>query len=82
MRTADCAEPCWTLPICTVCHRSKKPVGRDAPLESYHCDSGCDGYRLEPHPGHLWPSESPRGEMGDAMPEVIEGLQALHGVTT
>ena len=78
--TDQCDESCWSLPECAVCHRSKKPLGRDAPLSSHHCDTDCPGYRREPFPGHLWPSESPRSEMGEAMPDVVDGLQALCGV--
>lgn len=51
---------------CTICSRTKKPVGRSAPVDSYMCEpfhekinpSGCEGYDLEPLPSHLWPGES------------------------
>lgn len=44
---------------CTVCHRTKKPWGRDASLGSAngYCDHSCGGYRLDPQPGDLWPGE-------------------------
>ncbi len=45
---------------CVVCDRSKKPVGRNAPLEmgSSLCDEECLGYRVEPLPSSLWPGEA------------------------
>ena len=45
---------------CSVCHRRKKPYGRSAPMAMANglCDSDCDGYRLEPFPGALWPGET------------------------
>ncbi len=43
---------------CTVCHRTKQPVGRSAPLGMSLCDSDCAGYRLDPKPGVLWPRET------------------------
>jgi len=43
---------------CAVCGKQKCPVGRSAPLESYLCDWECDGYRLAPFVGSLWPGES------------------------
>jgi hypothetical protein len=45
---------------CTVCGRTKKPVGRSAPLAMANglCDDDCEGYRLEPFPGQLWPGET------------------------
>jgi hypothetical protein len=44
---------------CTVCGLRKKPIGRSAPLEMANslCNDDCPGYRLEPHPGQLWPGE-------------------------
>lgn len=79
MRTADCTERCWTMPECTVCHRPKQPTGRSAPLEAAngYCDFECEGYKLEPFPGHLWPSESPRSEFLAALPDVIDGLREV-----
>ena len=41
---------------CTVCHRRKKPIGRDS-RDNGLCDQECEGYKLPPHPGHLWPEE-------------------------
>jgi hypothetical protein len=43
---------------CTVCGRTKQPVGRDAPLGSCMCGFECPGYRLDPLPGELWPGET------------------------
>jgi hypothetical protein len=45
---------------CTFCRRRKKPVGRSAPMElaSSLCDHECEGYYLDPKPGHLWPGET------------------------
>ena len=43
---------------CAVCGFQKKPVGRSAPFESYHCESECRGYWQDPQPGSLWPGES------------------------
>lgn len=43
---------------CAVCGQMKKPIGRSAPLCGGYCDDDCKGYRQEPHPGSLWPSET------------------------
>ena len=43
---------------CTVCHRTKKPHGRSAPIATSYCDDDCIGYTLEPLPGCLWPGET------------------------
>lgn len=43
---------------CVVCHRSKRPHGRSAPVDSDYCDEGCEGYLQAPAPGCLWPGES------------------------
>lgn len=43
---------------CTVCHRTKQPVGRSAPMQSDYCDFECLGYGLPPHIGGLWSNES------------------------
>ncbi len=45
---------------CTECGRGKVPHGRSAPdaLFGHLCDSGCNGYNLEPLPGCLWPNET------------------------
>ena len=43
---------------CAKCGWQKKPIGRSAPFESYHCDDECPGYRQPPLPGSLWPGES------------------------
>jgi hypothetical protein len=53
----DCTTDCEKMPLCEVCHKTKKPIGRDAPVETYYCDEECPGYRQEPKPGHLWPGE-------------------------
>ena len=42
---------------CVRCGHTKKPIGRDAPLNTYYCDDDCLGYRSEPRPGSLWPGE-------------------------
>lgn len=44
--------------VCTVCHRTKQPRGRSAPMEMRLCDYECPGYRREPLPSELWPNES------------------------
>jgi hypothetical protein len=43
---------------CAVCHRTKKPRGRSAPLEMSLCNHECLGYNQEPFVGDLWPRES------------------------
>lgn len=43
---------------CPVCHRTKKPFGRSAPIGLNMCDYECPGYGREPLPSHLWPNES------------------------
>jgi hypothetical protein len=44
---------------CAVCHRTKKPRGRDAPMEAAngYCSEDCSGYRADPQVGDLWPGE-------------------------
>jgi hypothetical protein len=55
----NCTEKCAAMPRCNVCHKTKKPFGRSAPLEAAngYCDYECPGYSLEPKAGHLWPEE-------------------------
>lgn len=43
---------------CTVCNRMKQPHGRSAPYAVIYCNDRCRGYKDEPLPGCLWPSES------------------------
>ena len=45
---------------CDRCGRTKKPIGRSAPLEmaSGLCDDDCPGYRESPEPDSLWPGET------------------------
>lgn len=43
---------------CAVCGRMKKPIGRSQPLGALYCADECDGYRLAPFAGSLWPGES------------------------
>ena len=43
---------------CTICVKTKQPVGRSAPIGSWMCSWYCRGYYLEPFPSHLWPNES------------------------
>lgn len=64
-----CNEVGPPLVKCVVCHASKKPRGRSAPLGAYYCDYECEGYRLDPQPHDLWPGEVcslPHGEPGTA----------------
>ncbi len=44
---------------CTICQLRKKPVGRSASPEMANglCDDDCEGYRVDPLPGGLWPGE-------------------------
>ena len=42
---------------CTVCGRTKKPVGRDS-MDNGLCSYECPGYREDPRSGSLWPGES------------------------
>lgn len=51
-----CTEDCERQPICAVCGRPKKPMGRDS-RDNGLCDSDCEGYYVNPLPGHLWPGE-------------------------
>lgn len=44
---------------CDVCHRQKKPLGRDAAPGSYLCTDECPGYDQYPRPDTLWPGETP-----------------------
>lgn len=48
---------CWAMPICGTCGRQKKPIGRDAAVDTSYCDRDCAGYRDDPQPGHFWPGE-------------------------
>lgn len=43
---------------CVVCHQTKTPNGRSAPLMVALCDRNCPGYLQEPRVGSLWPNES------------------------
>jgi 23S rRNA (adenine2503-C2)-methyltransferase len=45
---------------CRTCFRTKKPIGRSAPMEAAngYCDTDCPGYVEHPHPGYLWPDET------------------------
>lgn len=51
---------CSAMPTCATCGRRKAPRGRSVPLElaSSLCGVDCEGYRLDPQPGHLWPNEA------------------------
>jgi hypothetical protein len=44
---------------CTVCHLTKKPFGRSAPLPMANslCVCDCPGYNKDPQVGSLWPGE-------------------------
>ncbi len=50
-------EPQGRLPYCSVCGKSKKPMGRSAPLEMSLCDNDCQGYRKDPQATCRWPGE-------------------------
>lgn len=41
---------------CTVCGRTKKPIGRDS-RDNGLCSHDCEGYKLEPYAPSYWPSE-------------------------
>ncbi len=43
---------------CTICHQTKQPRGRSAPLEAYLCNTDCPGFDQPPVSGDLWPGES------------------------
>jgi hypothetical protein len=51
---------------CTVCHRRKKPIGRDS-RDNGLCDHDCPGYRLGPDPGSLWPGEREEEVFGERL---------------
>lgn len=59
MDDTDCTIHCERQVECVVCHKTKKPAGRDvpAPCANSYCDSDCPGYYKDPTPGHLWPGE-------------------------
>lgn len=63
--TLDCTIECEAAPRCAVCGLTKKPIGRDAPMEMANgiCDDDCPGYRQEPRAGHLWPGELERSRV-------------------
>ncbi len=54
----DHKNPVGAAVECTVCHRTKQPRGRSAPMALRLCDSDCPGYRQGPFPGDLWPGET------------------------
>ena len=56
MISDECTAACAARVECAVCHRTKKPSGRDS-MDNGLCDRDCEGYRADPQPGHLWPSE-------------------------
>lgn len=62
-----CTSSCWEPVECTVCHRTKAPIGRSvAPaMAGGLCDEDCPGYRQEPAAGHLWPNEGRSDEEDD-----------------
>lgn len=44
---------------CSLCGRTKKPIGRDAPYTHDYCEyRECEGYVIPPYPGQLWPGET------------------------
>ena len=45
---------------CSLCHRTKAPIGRSvaAAMASDMCDCDCPGYDQDPQAGWLWPNES------------------------
>lgn len=47
------------MPECSVCHRTKQPIGRSAPMEMANglCNYECDGYRQDPQPTAHWNDE-------------------------
>ena len=56
-----CSPECWAMPTCTTCGLRKAPRGRSIPLPaagSYCTWHDCEGYNLDPQPGHLWPGEA------------------------
>ncbi len=57
----NCTVECERTVECVVCHRTKKPVGRDS-RDNGLCQSDCHGYSQDPQPGHLWPGELSRCE--------------------
>lgn len=62
--TTDCKPSCWARVTCTTCGLVKAPIGRDAGIAADGmCTVDCDGWRKEPRPGHLWPSEAPTAEV-------------------
>lgn len=58
----NCTKACESWPACTVCGKTKAPIGRSLPLEACggYCDDDCPGYRQAPRPGHLFPGELAR----------------------
>lgn len=69
-----CTEACRAVVDCVTCGKRKAPVGRSVPLACAggYCDFECPGYRSEPKPPHLWPSERLPGE-----PEPAEDVPDL-----
>lgn len=55
----DCTIECERRVTCTVCGRTKPPIGRSVPAEtaSGYCEHECSGHDKEPIGGHLWPGE-------------------------
>ena len=67
----ECTEACAAMPVCRVCGKRKRPIGRDpgAGGPDYCNPVECHGSIEPPRAGHLWPSEwkdemeARRGEM-------------------
>lgn len=55
----DLIDPHGISVTCTICDRTKMPIGRSVPFEmsAGSCTSECEGHRKDPYPGSLWPME-------------------------
>lgn len=65
------------LPQCRTCHRTKKPIGRDAPLSSNYCDHECGGYRQDPVPPSFWSREEELEHESDEARALVSNMFAL-----
>lgn len=64
------------LPECKTCQRTKKPLGRNAPLGGEYCSHECPGYQEEPFPPCFWSREEELETRCDELREDFERLVA------
>lgn len=71
------ARPGPALPTCSVCNQPKSPLGRDPGILMDYCAHECDGHRMDPLPGRLWPGESDPDALDDLLAHARSDIPAL-----